>query len=151
MKKYFTLSNCLKACAALLGLVAFFLMFANQLYAEVLGSRGYVEFSDAMFGDYGSVITFVGYLLFFLSAAGACALTFLGMDAKTKKYASLGLAFLFVLAAIFVFIEAGVVNGRLDASMYHLSAAPVIAGILGILAGLAVALSEFVPDKALLK
>ena len=147
MKKYLTLSNCLKAGAVLFGLIAFFLMFSKQLYLEVLGSKGYVEFDDALFGKGGAVISFVGYLIMFLASAGVCALVFVEMDEKIKKYINFGLAGLLLLGAIFVFIEASVVNG--DYSAYHLAAGPVFAGIFGILASIAVVASEFVPDKQL--
>ena len=49
MKKLLTLGNILKAAGAVLGLVAFFMMFAKQLYVELLGNKGYVEFQDALF------------------------------------------------------------------------------------------------------
>ncbi len=151
MKKLFTLSNVIKLGALVFGLVAFFLMFANQLYAELLGNRGYVAFDDAMFGDYGSVITFIGYLLILLSVLAVCALIFVNIDSKLKRYINLGLSVLLILGAVFVFIEAAVVNGRIDADMYHLAAAPIIAGIFAIIAALGTAVSEFVPHKELLK
>ena len=148
MKKLLTLSNVIKLAGVVFGLVAFFLMFGNQLFIELLGNRGYVEFSDAMFGDYGSIITFFGYLLIFLASAGACALVFVKVE--NRKIIYLVLAGVLLLGAIFVFIEAAVVNGRTDANLYHLAACPVIAGIFAIVAALALAASEFVPDKQLL-
>ena len=149
MKKYLTLANVMKAAAFLFGFIAFFMMFANQIYLELLGSRGYVK-TDAMFDkDYGAWISFVGYLLILLASLAVCASVFLNMDPKTKKYINLGLAFAFILGAIFVFIEAAVVNG--DSSLYHLAAGPIVAGIFAIIAGLAVCASEFVPNKSLMK
>ena len=143
MKKLLTLPNILKLAGALLGIIAFALMFANQLYAEVLGHKGFVAFDDAMFGEYGSAITFIGYLLILIAALGLVALVLIKLDAKHGKLVGLCLAGLLILGAIFVFIEAAVVNGRVDASMYHLAAAPVFAGIFAILAGLAACASEF--------
>ena len=141
MKKLLTLGNILKAAGALLGLVAFFLMFAKQLYAEVLGHKGYVEFADALFDkDYGSWISFIGYLLVLLAAVGLCASIFL----KGNKLLTLVLAGILVLGAILIFIEAAVVNGRVDANMYHLAAGPIFAGILALLGGLLGLASEFV-------
>ena len=148
MKKLLTLPNILKAAGALLGLVAFFLMFAKQVYAEILGSRGYVEFKDALFDkNYGSAISFVGYLVILLAALGFCALVLLPLDANLKKMCALGLAGALVLGAIFVFIEAAVINGRADAKLYHLAAGPVLAGIFAILAALLGCGSEFLPKK----
>ena len=141
MKKLLTLGNILKAAGALLGLVAFFLMFSKQLYAEVLGHKGYVEFADALFDkDYGSWISFIGYLLVLLAAVGLCASIFL----KGNKLLTLVLAGVLVLGAILIFIEAAVVNGRVDANMYHLAAGPIFAGILALLGGLLGCASEFV-------
>ena len=145
MKKYLTLANLMKAAAFVFGFVAFFMMFANQIYLELLGSRGYVK-TDAMFDkDYGAWITFVGYLLILLASLGACALVFLGLDAKMNKMLALILGGVLILGAVFVFIEAAVVNG--DSNVYHLAAGPIIAGIFAIIAGLLVCASEFVPDK----
>lgn len=151
MKKLLTLKNVLKCAAVLFGLIAFFLMFAKQLYVELLGNKGYVAFDDAMFGNDGSVITFIGYLLVILASLGVCALVFLSLDEKIKKLAIFGAAFLLLLGAIFIFIEASVVNGNIGGSAYHLTAGPVFAGILAILAAVLVCASEFAPDKNLLK
>ena len=148
MKKLLTLSNVIKLAGVVFGLVAFFLMFGNQLYAIVLTRIDY-SFSEAMFDkDYGSIITFFGYLLIFLASAGACALVFVKVE--NRKIIYLVLAGVLLLGAIFVFIEAAVVNGRADANLYHLAACPVIAGIFAIVAALALAASEFVSDKQLL-
>lgn len=145
MKKYLTLANLMKAAACVFGLIAFFMMFANQLYVELLGNRGYVK-TDAMFDkDYGAWITFVGYLLILLASLAACALVFLGLDAKMNKMLALVLGGVLILGAVFVFIEAAVVNG--DSSVYHLAGGPIVAGIFAIIAGLLVCASEFVPDK----
>ncbi len=144
MKKLLTLPNILKACAAVLGLVAFFLMFANQLYAEILGNKGFVEFGDALFDEnYGAWISFIGYLLILIAALGMCAMIFL-KDKKLAKMITICLAGALLLGAIFVFIEAAVVNGRADVDgLYHLAAGPVLAGIFAILAALLGCGSEF--------
>ena len=149
MKKLLTLGNVVKVCAVLFALVAFFLMFSDQLYVELLGNRGYVKFDDAFFSDNGAPISFVGYLLVLIAGLAVCALVFLPLEAKLKKFISFGLAVLLVLGAVFIFIEAAVVNG--DGNAYHLTAGPIIAGILAILAGIAVCLAEFLPEKQLVK
>ena len=144
MKKLLTLGNILKAAGAVLALVAFFMMFAKQLYVELLGNKGYVEFQDALFDkNYGVWISFVGYLLVLIAALGLCAVIFL-KDKKTAKLVAFALAGALLLGAILIFIEAAVVNGRADVSAYHLAAGPVLAGIFALLAGLLGAASEFV-------
>ena len=143
MKKLLTLQNILKAIAAVLCLVAFFLMFTNQVFWKVGNSKFYFEYQDALFGDHGAVISFVGYLMILLGGLGMCAVIFL-KDKKLAKMITICLAGALLLGAIFVFIEAAVVNGRADVDgLYHLAAGPVIAGIFAILAALLGCASEF--------
>jgi hypothetical protein len=149
MKKLFTLSNVIKASAVVFGLVAFFLMFADQLIGNLLETR--VKFSDAFFGDLGAVVSFIGYLFIGLSSVAVCALVFMGLDPKVGKLISLGLALLLILGAVFVFIEASVVNSNIGANLYKLAGAPIVSGIFAIVAALALCASEFVPNKKLLK
>ena len=141
MKKLLTLSNVLKAIAVVFGLVSFFLMFADQLYFSLLSARVYVSFGDAFFGENGAVISFIGYLLTIIAAIAVCAMFFVKVDAKTKKYIDLGIVFAFILAAIFIFIEAAVVNGRTNSSTFSLSAAPIIAGIFTIISAISAGVS----------
>ncbi len=149
MKKYLTLANLMKAAAFVFGFVAFFMMFANQIYVKAFDLVSYTK-TDAMFDKYyGAWISFVGYLLILLASLGACALVFLGLDAKMNKMLALILGGVLILGAIFVFIEAGVVNGVRDTSAYRLAAGPIVAGIFAIIAGLLVCASEFVPNKQL--
>ena len=141
MKKLLTLKNILKAAGAVLGLVAFFMMFAKQLWVGNKSLKVIYGYDFALFDkDFGSWISFVGYLLGLLAAVGLCASIFL----KGNKLLTLVLAGAVLLGAILIFIEAAVVNGRADVSAYHLAAGPVLAGIFALLAGLLGAASEFV-------
>ena len=142
MKKLLTLPNILKLAGALLGIIAFALMFADQLYLQAGGSvKIFIDFKDAMFEDGGSAITFIGYLLILVASLGLIALVLLKLDKKHGKLIALAIGGILILAAIFVFIEASVYNG--DYGMTKLTAAPVFAGILAILAGCASIASEF--------
>ena len=146
MKKLLTLGNILKVCEALFGLLAFFMMFTKQLWLGNSSNKAFVAFEDALFDkDFGSWISFVGYLLLLIGGLGMCAMVFL-KDKKLAKLITLCLAGALLLGAIFVFIEAAVVNGRIDSALfqYKLTAGPVFAGIFGILAALSGAASEFV-------
>ena len=141
MKKLLTLKNILKAAGAVLGLVAFFMMFAKQLWVGNKSLKVIYGYDFALFDkDFGSWISFVGYLLVLLAAVGLCASIFL----KGNKLLTLVLAGALLLGAILIFIEAAVVNGRADVSAYHLAAGPVLAGIFALLAALLGAASEFV-------
>ena len=147
MKNLLTLRNVLKCGAVVLGLVAFFFMFGDQLYVEAFGARAYSAFDKALFSENGSVLSGIGYILAGVSALGTCALIF--VDVPQKKFINLGLALVFIVSAVFVFLCASIVNGNVGGSAYHLTAFPIISGILSILAGLLVCASEFVKDKKL--
>ena len=151
MKKLLTLSNVLKAIAAVFGLVAFFLMFANQLYFNVFTEKAYIGFNDALFGDNGAVLSFVGYLFVLLATLASCVMMFAPVKDRTKKIVNLAVAGVMVIGAIFIFVEAAVVNGKTDATIMNLAAAPIVAGVLSIVSALAIAISGIVSDKPLLK
>ncbi|MBP5293335.1 MAG: hypothetical protein J6023_04315 [Clostridia bacterium] len=154
MKKYLTLHNLIKCCAAVFGLVAFFLMFANQLYFELLGNKGYISFSDALFGSgntKGAVLAFFGYLFILIAVGGLVVSAFAKFDKKVEKIIPLAVAALFLLGALFVLLEAAVYNGANDISSAHLAAGPVIAGIFSILAGCGIVLTLLVKDQKLVK
>ena len=153
MKQYLTLRNVLKYGGVLLGLIAFFFMFGNQLYQ----GNTQLKFNLALFGDEtykGAVLSFVGYILILLGSAATVVAVFAKGGEKTKKYVALGSAFLMVLGAIFVFVEAAVFNAN-NAKYYivdvKLMAFPIIAGVFAILGGGAIVASEFVPDRQLVK
>ena len=160
MKKYLTLANALKCGAFVFGLVAFFAMFGEQLFTDgaLSGGRYVVGFQDALFGSDNikpAVLSTIGYFLMLVFALASVGLIFVPVDAKIKKFIFLGLGVLFIMAAIFVLVEGAVfsnANGTaLTQTGYHLMFSPVISGILGILAGLLVAGSEFVPEMQLVK
>ena len=151
MKKLLTLSNVLKAIAAVFGLVAFFLMFANQLYFNVFTEKAYIGFNDALFGDNGAVLSFVGYLFVLLATLASCVMMFAPVKDRTKKIVNLAVAGVMIVGAIFIFVEATVVNGKANTTIMNLAAAPIIAGIFSIISALGIAVSEFVPNKSLIR
>ena len=151
MKKLLTLSNVLKAIAAVFGLVAFCLMFADQLYFNVFTEKAFIGFEDALFGENGAALSFVGYLFVLLATLATCVLTFAPLKDKMKKIVNLAVAGVMIIGAIFIFVEAAVVNGKTDTTIMNLAAAPIIAGIFSIIAALGIAVSEFVPDKSLIR
>lgn len=147
MKKLVTVKNILVACASLMLIIAFILMFAPQIQ---IGSIN-VKTGDTFFGNSGSIWSFIGYLLFILT--GGCFITtiFLNLDEKTNKIIKLGAALLIVVAAILVFLVSTIYNNRLGVSLSGITATPIIAGILAILAACLAVVSEFAPNKKLLK
>ena len=151
MKKLLTLSNVLKATAAIFGLVAFCLMFADQLYFNVFTEKAFIGFEDALFGENGAALSFVGYLLVLLATLATCVLTFASLKDKMKKIVNLAVAGVMIIGAIFIFVEAAVVNGKTDTTIMNLAAAPIIAGIFSIISALGIAVSEFVPNKSLIR
>ena len=140
MKKLLTLPNILKLAAAFLGIVAFTLMFSDQLFWGSGKGRVFLTFDDAMFGDGGAAITFIGYLLVLIASLGLIALVLLKLDKKHGKLVALCLGGILILSAIFIFIEANVYNGI---GTWELAAGPILAGVFALLAGLAACASEF--------
>ena len=156
MKKFLTLRNVIKFGAVVLGLVAFFFMFGNQLTAtgKISGAEYKIEFNDALLGEGGAVLSFVGYILIALGCAATLVAVFAPGKEMTKKVIVYAAGGLLVLGSIFVLLEAAVYKGPdnfLDLYKVSLRAMPIIAGVLGILGGLAVVASEFVPDQQLVK
>ena len=151
MKKILTFSNVLKATAVVFGLVAFFLMFANQLYFNVFTEKAYIGFNDALFGDNGAVLSFVGYLFVLLTTLASCVMMFAPIKDRTKKIVNLAVAGVMIIGAIFIFVEAAVVNGKTNTTIMNLAAAPIIAGIFSIISAFGIAVSEFVPNKSLIR
>ena len=151
MKKLFTLSNVLRAIAVIFGLVAFCLMFADQLYFNVFTEKAFIGFEDALFGENGAALSFVGYLLVLLATLATCVLTFAPLKDKMKKIVNLAVAGVMIIGAIFIFVEAAVVNGKANTTIMNLAAAPIIAGIFSIISALGIAASEFVPNKSLIR
>ncbi len=139
MKKL-TLGKILTLGAALLGLIAFFLMFAPQLKAEALGHVEKASFSDVLFGTdltKGAVGGFIGYLLILFGAVLA-ALTACVAKLQGKKLFVFVAAALLLIGAILVFCIEPMYLSANDAKLkadngLSLTAGPVFAGIFGIL------------------
>lgn len=151
MKQILTLRNLIKLGALVFAIAAFCMMFGNQLTFTLLGKVYYVKFDDALFGDHGAILSFVGYLLMLIAGIVAGLLVFLKAPENVKKYVALGVAVVMLTGAIFVFVEAAVVNNSVGSETYKLHAFPIIGGILGVVGALAIAASEFVPDKEFAK
>lgn len=155
MKQILTLRNLIKLGALLFAIAAFCMMFGNQLTAYLGNTKiGEIKFDDALFGDHGSVLSFVGYLLMLIAGIVAGLLVFLKAPDNIKKYIALGVAVVLIIGAIFVFVEGAVVQNANKGYLnykYQLTVFPILGGIFGIVAGLAVAASEFVPDKEFAK
>ena len=153
MKQYLTLRNVLKCGALVLAIVAFCMMFGNQLSYTLLGEKYEIAYNDALFGEGGAIISFVGYLLILIGGLVGGLLILLKTSENIKKYVTLGVAALIILGAVFVFIEAAVFKTTIMGTEIadKLTAFPIVGGVLGILAAAALGASEFVPDMQLVK
>ena len=162
MKKFLTLQNCAKCCAFVLGVVAFCLMFADQLVVRSGNSAAYMPFQNALFGGkvtlliitatyQGAVLSFVGYLLVVVAALLTGA-NFFVTDKKANKLLPFINGALFVVGGVFVILEASLFNGanNLD-NTWSLAIAPIIAAVLAFLAGALNCGSIFLSDKPLVK
>ena len=154
MKKFLTLPTLVKCCAFVFGVVAFCLMFADQLLIKSGNSSTSVAFQDALFGGKilfvtykGAVLSFIGYLLALVAALLTGANLFV-TDKKVNKFLPLVNGALFIVAGVFVILEAAVWNGTNEVENFvSLGAAPIIAAILAWLAGLANCCSAFLAKK----
>ena len=150
MKQFLTLRNVIKFSGVLLAFVGFFFMFGNQL---VWGNT-YVKFNEALLGDNGAILSFVGYILIILGSLIPVVAVFAKGGDKLKKYMTLAASVILLVGAIFVFVEAAIYNANASkylAHHYSLTAFPILAGVFAIVGGLAIAASEFVVDKPLVK
>ena len=113
----------------------------------------------------------IGAILAALAACGAVVLVFFGdkffKEAKISKIAFFVVGGLLVLGGIFTFFTKGqfeaayAKSGGMTVEDYHdglnllkwtvSCALPIVSGILGVLGGASIIVSQFVPDKALAK
>lgn len=157
-KKYYKI---IAAAAAVLGLVAFFMMFAPAAVFTAPLSKETVSYTGAQaaFG-YSQTTTVVGsditvqYLAFsfmnflpYLCIVAAIVLSVLGILGKLGKIADFAAALLYVLAGVFFFCTVAFLNlgeGYEDIAEYimeyfTLGAGAVVAGVLSLIAGIACA------------
>ena len=151
MKKFVTLKNCLRVLAAIFGLVAALMVFANQLHYGSL----YYGPSDTFFGNNltsGTVLPFIGYLMIALGVIAICVLTFVKVDNKYAKIVTFALSGDLIVAAIFLFLAAATFNSANGFDgVASLAGGPIVGAIFAILASLSLCGSEFVSDKPILK
>ena len=164
MKKYLTLSNILACVAFVLAVVAFAMMFTDQLFVEVKSILGNgtatVTFSDAFFSDGGSPIGFIGYLLVLV---GGIVAVLLSCPAFLKKKNQRALAIacaslLVIVGGVLILLEASLVNSNTGAknwnigtlvsgSSYQLTVTAVLGGVFGIVSGLLSCAGGFLAKK----
>ena len=158
MKKLFTLANLIKICAVALGVVAFFMMFADQLYFEVGKTKTFVEYGEAFFGSKtniiigtieakGAIISFIGYLLVAVASLITLLSIFVNLDKGTQKIVAFCGALLLIAGAVMILVEANVYNAANEIESAKLAAAPIVAGILSALAACGLCASSFVKSK----
>jgi len=145
LAKIKTLPMIIRLAAAVLALVAFFLMFGEQLRLNggILGT-GAIENTTVYFGDSdsstkGAGIVFVGYLLVLLAGIASPVVALLIKDKKIELIVTITCAVVLVLGAIFVLIAKSAFAGANDVEARYilLQPCPIVAGILAIVAGLA--------------
>ena len=158
MKKFLTLPNLVKCLAVVLGVVAFCLMFADQLVVKSGNSAVYLPFADALFGGKvtilfisatykGAVLSFVGYLLIVFAALLTGANLFV-TDKTANKLLPFVNGALFITGGVFVILEASLFNSANNLDAYwSLAIAPIIAAVLAWVAGLCDVCSCFLAGK----
>jgi len=176
MKKLLTLRNALICGGALLGLTAFILAAvcgARYNYTNLMGDPDSTLYANAVFGngDRGAaVLPLIGAILVIVGFVCAVVIALVGdkflKDEKIRKIALLAAAGLMVVGGVFfLFIKDGLAAALAGKSGYATkedvlsawshgqfeAAGIVVGGVLGILGGAAVAGSQFVADKPLVK
>ena len=141
MKKYLTIGNVLRCSALVLGIIAFFFMFGDQI--KLKNGPSY-SFSITFF-ELDGALGFAGYILIGIATLITCFLFFnsLFYYVKLNRRAELcayGLTtLLFLLGGIFVFCTAAVIG-----NLVALTAFSIVAGIFSIIAAICVSLSALV-------
>ncbi|MBQ9448265.1 MAG: hypothetical protein IJU60_00130 [Acholeplasmatales bacterium] len=147
MKKILSVPFISRALAAVLGIVAFFFMFGNQVKGATSG-RLYT-FQQTFFEETaylkGSPLGFVGYLLILIGALCVCALAFVKVKKPFNYVCNCVAVVLLVLGAIFTFLIPSSVN-TIAYITYNATTFPVLAGVFGLLATV-LALVGFVFDE----
>ena len=157
--KYVKLHSLLRMLAALLAIAVFISMFvAKQALRVPEKPQQDYAFPSAFFGDSavrinGNVLAFVGYILVILG--GLAGLAFVFIDEMIGKDLTKKLSFvvggLMVLGGIFIAIFFPVfkaVNNLPDGA-YTTSAAPIVFGVLGFIAGAINIAAPILEDKGL--
>lgn len=142
---------------------------ATQIKGNINGHVEVIAFYEG-FGLTSSgvlALPFIGVLLALLAAIGACVVMFVVKNEKTRKIVLLVCAGLILLGGVFQFFSGAmfpnhvanrmIANGVIPESnrpyviqmfvQMHANAAVYITGVIGILGGLAVGASQFLPEK----
>ena len=153
-KYSFGLSTILKAAVVVLGIVAFCMMFKNQLSLDatknqtliiLYGTREELGSGDFLFkvtndlgtDIYGATLSFIGYLLILVGAI-LVGVTLISQN-KFSNFIAIIAGFAMILGAIFVFVMIPAwssANDGLSTKGLSLLFGPVFAGILACLGGL---------------
>lgn len=162
-----SLKNILIWAAGLFAIIAFVLMFANQIKVVMGSVVSYGTSSDVLFDNRGGCawLSVIGYFLVLLAGLGAVAVSFLVKNEKVAKIVFLACAGAMVLGALMVFFvkanyiaaaksymvrETGCKRSDLRGwgDDYRTCGAPVISGILAMMGAAMIAVPMFVklPD-----
>jgi hypothetical protein len=140
--------------AALLAIIVFISMFAAKQVVHQEYSNVFFDFRNgAFFGDEvskGNVVGFIAYLLVFIG--GLAGLAFVFIDELIGKDLTRKLSFVvggvMVLGAILILLFAPIFKAINDLpNSFHTGAAPIVFGILSLLAGAANVTSPVLEDK----
>jgi len=159
MKKFLTVANLAKCVAFICGVVAFCLMFADQLAYTSGNTTTTMAFKDALFGGsidliffkmtvHGAFLSFIGYVILAVAALLTAA-NFFVTDKTANKFLPIINGALYITGGVFILLEATIFNSANDLKtiLWGLAPAPIIAAVLAFVGGLLNACSGFLPSK----
>ena len=141
MGKYTTLKNILRLTVSILLLVCFGMMFFNQVRVTGVGK---LNFINSYFGEHGTFIPFIGYVLMLICAGLCFGLINVNVLEEQKRVVYYVISAVLVVASLLVFIEGAIITARYnqDGVSARLLAPPIIAGILSFISALLLSFVE---------
>ena len=157
--KYVKIHSLLRMFAAMLAIAAFIAMFVGKQVEHPEYSGVFADFSNgAFFGGtnmwkYGNFISFIGYLLILVGGLAGLAFVFIdeiiGKDLTKKLSFVVGGAML--VGAITLFLSGPLFNAfngiKSNYNMLSTSAAPIVFGVLAVIAAACNAAAPILEDK----
>lgn len=145
MKKVLTAQNFVRLLSAIVGVVAFFFMFGDQLYRGNTNPV-YIHYQDVYFGDYGTVVPFLAYLLILILVI-VMILNALIIPSGPDKIVQWVIPALLVVSAILIVCEGAIYTANASPyGTYHLAACAYLGACFAIVSAGLYVWSNFIHE-----